>query len=482
MASITIRQLGDDLKRRLRLRAARNGRSMEDEARTILRDAASLNDGKVEARADAQQRAAPRGRVVADAPARADANDRASGTKHILLIIGGGIAAYKALDLIRRLKERGLAVRCILTKAAQEFITPLSAGALTGERVFTDLFDPGSEFDVGHIRLAREADLVVVAPATADLMAKLAGGHADDLASAVLVATDRKVLLAPAMNPHMWQHKATQRNLARLVEDGVALVGPNAGEMAEAGEAGVGRMAEPLEIAAAALSLIAPAGGEGVLKGKRVVVTSGPTHEPIDPVRYIANRSSGKQGHAIAAAAAAAGADVTLVSGPVNLPDPPGVAVVKVTTAQDMLAAVTKALPADVAVFAAAVADWRTAKPQANKIKKGAGGSPKPAPTENPDILATVAHEARKRPRLVIGFAAETEHIIEHAKAKLARKGCDWILANDVSAEGGAMGGDRNTVHLVTAQGVESWPPQSKEEVARALIVRIAETLAGAKR
>src|SRR6266851_10641 len=462
MASITIRQLGDDLKQRLRLRAARNGRSMEDEARTILRDAASLEAGKIEARAEPHQRAAPRGRVVADAPAREAGAARAADTKHILLIIGGGIAAYKALDLIRRLKEHGLAVRCILTKAAQEFITPLSAGALSGERVFTDLFDPGSEFDVGHIRLAREADLVVVAPATADLMAKLAGGHADDLASAVLVATDRKVLLAPAMNPHMWQHKATQRNLARLVEDGVALVGPNAGEMAEAGEAGVGRMAEPLEIAAAAVSLIGH--GEGALKGKRVIVTSGPTHESIDPVRYIANRSSGKQGHAIAAAAAEAGA------------------VVKVTTAQDMLAAVTKALPADVAVFAAAVADWRIAKPQANKIKKGAGGSPKLALTENPDILATVAHDARKRPRLVIGFAAETEHIIEHAKAKLARKGCDWILANDVSAAGGAMGGDRNTVHFVTAQGVESWPPQSKEEVARALVARMAETLAGAKR
>jgi phosphopantothenoylcysteine decarboxylase/phosphopantothenate--cysteine ligase len=482
MASITIRQLDDDLKRRLRLRAARNGRSMEDEARTILRGAAALEGDKSEARAPVRPPAAARGRVVAaDAPARAEESDRAA-IKRVLLIIGGGIAAYKALDLIRRLKERSLAVRCILTKAAQEFITPLSAGALSGERVFTDLFEPGSEFDVGHVRLAREADLIVVAPATADLMAKLAGGHADDLASAVLLATDRKVLLAPAMNPHMWEHKATRRNLARLIEDGVALVGPNAGEMAEAGEAGVGRMAEPLEIAAAALSLIGRAGGKGALKSKRVIVTSGPTHEPIDPVRYIANRSSGKQGHAIAAAAAAAGADVTLVSGPVNVPDPPGVAVVKVTTAQDMLAAVTKALPADVAVFAAAVADWRTAKPQANKIKKGAGGSPKLALTENPDILATVAHDARKRPRLVIGFAAETEHIIEHAKAKLARKGCDWILANDVSAEGGAMGGDRNTVHLVTAQGVESWPPQSKEEVARALVVRIAATLAGAKR
>jgi phosphopantothenoylcysteine decarboxylase/phosphopantothenate--cysteine ligase len=481
MASITIRQLDDDLKRRLRLRAARNGRSMEDEARTILRNAASLEDGKIEARGDARHHAAPRGRVAADAPAPAAASGHSARAQRVLLIIGGGIAAYKALDLIRRLKERGLAVRCILTKAAQEFITPLSAGALSGERVFTDLFDPGSEFDVGHIRLAREADLVVVAPATADLMAKLAGGHADDLASAVLLATDRTVLLAPAMNPHMWEHRATRRNLARLIDDGVALVGPTAGEMAEAGEAGLGRMAEPLEIAAAALSLIGH-GREGALKGKRVIVTSGPTHEPIDPVRYIANRSSGKQGHAIAAAAAAAGAEVTLVSGPVNVPDPPGVRIVKVKTAQDMLAAVTKALPADVAVFAAAVADWRIAKPQANKIKKGTGGTPKLALTENPDILATVAHDARKRPRLVIGFAAETEHIIEHAKAKLARKGCDWILANDVSAEGGAMGGDRNTVHLVTAQGVESWPPQSKEEVARALIVRIAETLAGAKR
>jgi phosphopantothenoylcysteine decarboxylase / phosphopantothenate---cysteine ligase len=484
MASITIRQLDDELKRRLRLRAARNGRSMEDEARTILRDAAAIDGGdlgspKIEARA--RDRTAPRGRVPANAPAPAGPNANAVRKKRILLIIGGGIAAYKALDLIRRLKERGHAVRCILTEAAQEFIAPLSAAALSGERVFTDLFDPESEFDVGHIRLAREADLVVVAPATADLMAKLAGGHADDLASAVLLATDRSVLLAPAMNPRMWEHKATRRNLAQLIDDGIAVVGPNAGEMAEAGEAGVGRMAEPLEIVAAALSLIAQA-GEGALAGKRVIVTSGPTHEPIDPVRYIANRSSGKQGHAIAAAAAAAGADVTLVSGPVHLPDPPGAKIVKVASAQDMLAAVTKALPADVAVFAAAVADWRPAKPHANKIKKGGGGAPKLALAENPDILATVAHDPRRRPPLVIGFAAETDHIIKHAKAKLARKGCDWILANDVSAESGVMGGDRNTVHLVTAQGVESWPSQSKEDVARALIARIAETLAGAKR
>jgi phosphopantothenoylcysteine decarboxylase / phosphopantothenate---cysteine ligase len=486
MASITIRQLDEGLKRRLRLRAARNGRSMEDEARTILRTAAAPDDkAQLEegaGSAHALQREPKRRGVRADTAAPPAGNIHAGHTQRILLIIGGGIAAYKALDLIRRLKEHSLAVRCILTKAAQEFITPLSAGALSGERAFTDLFDQESEFDVGHIRLAREADLVIVAPATADLMAKLAGGHADDLASAVLLATDRPVLLAPAMNPRMWEHKATQRNLARLIEDGIAMVGPNAGEMAEAGEAGIGRMAEPLEIVAAALPLIAPAAGEGALAGKRVIVTSGPTHEPIDPVRYIANRSSGKQGHAIAAAAAAAGAEVILVSGPVHLPNPPGVKVVNVASARDMLCAVEEALPADVAVFAAAVADWRPAKAQSNKIKKGAHATPKLELTENPDILATVAHDASRRPRLVIGFAAETERIIEHAKAKLARKGCDWILANDVSAESGVMGSDRNTVHLVTARGVESWPQQSKEEVARALVARITETLAGARR
>ena len=488
MASITIRQLDEALKRRLRLRAARNGRSMEDEARTILRNAAALDDkaqleesqGRGSARV--RQREASGRALAADASAPMAGNPHTGCARRILLIIGGGIAAYKALDLIRRLKEHSLAVRCILTKAAREFITPLSAGALSGERAFTDLFGQDSEFDVGHIRLAREADLVVVAPATADLMAKLAGGHADDLASAVLLATDRPVLLAPAMNPHMWENKATQRNLALLIEDGIAVVGPNAGEMAEAGEAGIGRMAEPLEIVAAALPLIAHAAGEGALTGKRMIVTSGPTHEPIDPVRYIANRSSGKQGHAIAAAAASAGAEVILISGPVHLPDPPGVKVVKVASAQDMLGAVNKALPADVAVFAAAVADWRPAEAQSNKIKKGEGATPKLVLKENPDILATVAHDASRRPRLVIGFAAETNRIIDHAKAKLARKGCDWILANDVSAESGVMGGDRNTVHLVTAQGVESWPQQSKEEVARTLVGRIAETLAGATR
>jgi len=485
MASITIRQLDEGLKRRLRLRAARNGRSMEDEARTILRHAASLDEriepgGAPETRAPHTTRRGSSATAHALGPAAEHADT--ARTKRILLIIGGGIAAYKALDLIRRLKERELAVRCILTKAAQEFITPLSAAALSGERAFTDLFDPQTEFDIGHIRLAREADLIVLAPATADLMAKLAGGHADDLASAVLLATDRPVLVAPAMNPRMWEHKATRRNLVQLIADGVAVVGPNSGEMAEASEAGIGRMAEPLEIVAAVLSLIGRAAGEGALAGKRVIVTSGPTHEPIDPVRYIANRSSGKQGHSIAAAAAAAGAEVTLVSGPVHLPDPPGVKIIKVASAQDMLAAVMNALPADVAVFAAAVADWRPAKAQLNKIKKDPGGAPKLALTENPDILATVAHNTKRRPHLVIGFAAETDHIIEHAKAKLARKGCDWIVANDVSAESGVMGGDRNTVHLVTAQGVESWPPQSKEDVARGLVARIAETLAGARR
>src|SRR5436189_1725914 len=355
MASITIRQLDEGLKRRLRLRAAGNGRSMEDEARTILRHAASLDEriepgGTPETRAPHTARRGSSATAHALGPAAEHADT--ARTKRILLIIGGGIAAYKALDLIRRLKERELAVRCILTKAAQEFIAPLSAAALSGERAFTDLFDPQTEFDIGHIRLAREADLIVVAPATADLIAKMAGGHADDLASAVLLATDRPVLIAPAMNPRMWDHPATRRNLARLVADGVAVVGPNAGEMAEAGEAGIGRMAEPLEIVAAAEALLA--GGSGALAGKRVIITSGPTHEPIDPVRYIANRSSGKQGHAIAAALARLGADVRLVSGPVSIADPAGVVMTHVETAGEMKAAVESLLPADAAVVVAA--------------------------------------------------------------------------------------------------------------------------------
>jgi phosphopantothenoylcysteine decarboxylase/phosphopantothenate--cysteine ligase len=466
MASLTVRQLDDKLKRLLRLRAARHGRSMEDEVRTILREAA---DEAGREALDTINPPAPKSAKPAPAPPAA---------KRVLLIVGGGIAAYKSLDLIRRLKERGLGVRCILTKAAEHFVTPLSAGAITGERVFTDLFDPAHEFDVGHIRLAREADLVVVAPATADLMAKLAGGHANDLATAVLLATGATVLLAPAMNPHMWSNKATQRNFKQLAADGFQFIGPNEGEMAEAGERGLGRMAEPLEIADAAGKLLTREAARP-LQGKRVLVTSGPTHEPIDPVRYIANRSSGKQGHAIAAAAAQAGAAVTLISGPVNLPDPPGVTTVHVESALEMLAATERALPADVAIFAAAVADWRVASTAAQKIKKAAGKAvPELTFVENPDILSTIAHLKSKRPRLVIGFAAETENIAAHAKAKLASKGCDWILANDVSPQTGIMGGDSNTIELVSAAGVEAWPPQSKDDVAAMLIARIADELA----
>ena len=472
MASLTVRQLDDRLKKLLRLRAARHGRSMEDEVRTILREAADET-----------------GREALDLinppnPPREGATQRAEldiDVRRVLLIIGGGIAAYKSLDLIRRLRERRIAVRCILTKAAEQFITPLSAGALTGERVFTDLFDQSSEFDVGHIRLAREADLIVVAPATADLMAKIAGGHADDLATAVLLATGAKVLLAPAMNPHMWANHATQRNLAQLKADGFTFVGPNEGEMAESGERGLGRMAEPLEIAAAVDALLKDEAAQP-LKGVRILITSGPTHEPIDPVRYIANRSSGKQGHAIAAAAARAGADVTLVSGPVNVPDPSGVKMVKVESAREMLVAVEQTLPVDVAIFAAAVADWRVANAGEQKIKKKPGKStPELALVENPDILSTIAHRTEQRPPLVIGFAAETENVVANARDKLARKGCDWILANDVSPATGIMGGDRNTIQLVTAAGVEAWPPQSKEEVAAMLIDRIAAARNGAK-
>jgi len=465
MASITIRQLEEALKKKLRLRAARSGRSVEDEVRTILREAADETGRDILENFEPPRRATHSARRSVPA----------AGAKRVLLIIGGGIAAYKSLDLIRRLKERGFAVRGILTKAAEHFVTPLSAGAILGERAFTDLFDPSNEFDVGHIRLARESDLIVVAPATADLMAKMAGGHADDLATAVLLATKTKILLAPAMNPLMWAAKSTQRNLTQLIADGVAVIGPNEGEMAESGERGLGRMAEPLEIAGAVENQFAAA---GALHGRRVLVTSGPTHEPIDPVRYIANRSSGKQGHAIAAAAAAAGADVTLVSGPVNVPDPPGVSVIKVETAREMLEAVQKTLPADVAIFAAAVADWRVENAGTQKIKKKAGqATPDLALTENPDILSTIAHRRSQRPKLVIGFAAETENVAANAKEKLKRKGCDWILANDVSPQTGIMGGDRNTIELVTADGVEPWPPQSKEEVAAMLVQRIADEL-----
>ena len=487
MASITVRQLDDKLKRLLRLRAARHGRSMEDEIRVILRQAATetareaLNlinppDPPEEPSAPPAVTSPPARHFVRPGPqmTQAVAQER----PRVLLIIGGGIAAYKSLDLIRRLQDRGLHVRCILTAAAQHFITPLAAGALCGEQVHTDLFDPKSEFDVGHIRLARDTDLIVVAPATADLMAKMAGGHADDLASAVLLATDEPILIAPAMNPHMWSAAATKRNLAQLVADGIRIVGPAAGEMAERGEAGTGRMAEPFDIVAAVEPLLhALAPRQFPLVGKSVLVTSGPTSEPIDPVRFIANRSSGKQGHAIAMAAAAAGADVVLISGPVNLPDPPGVTVIKIETAQQMLDAVNKALPADVAIFAAAVADWRSERPSNSKIKKQQGQTPTLKLVENPDILSTIAHRKTGRPRLVIGFAAETDDVIANAKAKLAKKGCDWIVANDVSPSTGIMGGDANTVHLISARGVEDWPPQSKDEVARMLVARIAASL-----
>jgi phosphopantothenoylcysteine decarboxylase/phosphopantothenate--cysteine ligase len=467
MASLTVRQLDERLKQQLRLRAAKSGRSVEDEVRTILRAAAE------ETGTEAPENVTP---PSPHAPRRPAASP-ATGAKRVLLIVGGGIAAYKSLDLIRRMKQRGIAVRCILTKAAEQFVTPLSAGAIVDERVFTDLFDAGSEFDVGHIRLARETDLIVVAPATADLMAKMAGGLANDLATAVLLAAGTKILLAPAMNPHMWANRATQRNLAQLVADGAALIGPNEGEMAEAGERGTGRMAEPLEIAAAIENLLG--GSTQPLTGKRVLVTSGPTHEPIDPVRYIANRSSGKQGHAIAAAAARAGADVTLISGPVNVPDPPGVTVVHIETARDMLQAAERTLPVDVAIFAAAVADWRVAQAGGQKIKKKATqATPELALVENPDILSTIAHRKSQRPELVIGFAAETENVAANAKAKLASKGCDWILANDVSPQTGIMGGDRNTIQLVTARGIEHWPPQSKEDVAAMLVACIAKELA----
>ena len=395
--------------------------------------------------------------------------------KRILLVISGGIAAYKSLDLIRRLRERGAEVRPVMTAGAQQFVTPLAVGALSAGHVYTDLFSREDEQDVGHIRLARDCDLIVVAPATADLMAKMANGLADDLASTLLLATDRPVLLAPAMNPKMWSHAATRRNVATLREDGLTFVGPNAGEMAEGGEAGLGRMAEPLEIVAAAEGLLD--GGAKPLAGRTAIVTSGPTHEPIDPVRYIANRSSGRQGHAIAAALARLGAQVTLVSGPVTLADPPGVTVIKVERADDMLQAVLGALPADIAVMVAAVADWRVATPNMEKIKKQPGEGPPPLMlTENPDILKTVGHHA-KRPKVVVGFAAETQDVENNGRVKLQKKGADLIVANDVSPETGIMGGTRNSVKLITAAGVEQWPDLSKDDVAGRLAGWITERL-----
>ena len=392
--------------------------------------------------------------------------------KRILLIIGGGIAAFKALDLIRRLREKGATVTPVLTRSGAQFVTPLSVSALAGEKLYQDLFDLTAEAEMGHIELSRSADLIVVAPATADLMAKMAGGLANDLASTLLLATDKRVLIAPSMNVRMWEHPATQRNLAQLASDGVLVVGPNEGDMA-CGEYGYGRLAEPLEIVGAIDAALL----DGPLKGKHILVTSGPTHEPIDPVRYIANRSSGAQGTAIAKALAALGADVTFVTGPADVPPPSGVRVVKVQTAAQMLAAVQAAPAADAAIFAAAVADWRVANAGPSKIKKDGNGLPRLEFAENPDILATVSHMTQGRPPLVVGFAAETDDVIANATAKRLRKGCDWIVANDVSPETGIMGGAENAVTLISDTGAESWPRMGKQEVATRLAQKIADAI-----
>ncbi len=394
-------------------------------------------------------------------------------SRRILLIIGGGIAAYKSLDLIRRLKERGATVTPVLTRAGSEFVRPLSVSALAGQKVFQDLFDLTDEAEMGHIELSRSADLLVIAPGTADLMAKMAQGHADDLASTLLLATDTPVLVAPAMNVRMWDHPATQRNVKMLKEDGVRFVGPNEGDMA-CGEYGPGRMAEPLEIVAAIEAYLA----DGPLAGRRILVTSGPTHEPIDPVRYIANRSSGAQGTAIATALSALGAEVVFVTGPADVPPPEGVLVVPVQTAQEMYEAVKAALPVDAGVFAAAVADWRVASASDRKLKKTKDGLPDLSFAENPDILATVSKMKKNRPGLVVGFAAETDDVLNHATAKRKRKGCDWIVANDVSPATGIMGGSENDVTLITADGSEDWPRLSKTQVAKRLAQKIAEALA----
>jgi phosphopantothenoylcysteine decarboxylase/phosphopantothenate--cysteine ligase len=401
--------------------------------------------------------------------------------KKVLLIVAGGIAAYKSIELLRLIRKSGAHATCVLTKAGTQFVTPLTLQAISENKVFEDIFSLSDENEMGHIQLSRAADLVVVAPATADFMAKLANGHADDLATAVLLAARTPVLMAPAMNPAMWTHPATRRNHKSLLADGVAFIGPDSGEMAEAGEAGAGRMAEPLAIVAAVEAKLSP--GTAPLAGRHVIVTSGPTHEPIDPVRYIANRSSGQQGHALAAALAALGARVDLVSGPVSIPDPAGVTTTHVETARQMRDAVERLLPADAAIFVAAVADWRPAGEAKGKVKKKPGAPPPLLElTENPDILATIGHHAR-RPSLVIGFAAETDDLIANATKKLERKGADLIVANDVStgavSGGGAMGGSRNRVTLISATGHEAWPELDKPEVARRLAQLVAERLSG---
>lgn len=395
--------------------------------------------------------------------------------KRILLIVSGGIAAYRSLELIRRLRECGASVRCVLTEAATRFVTPLSVSALSEEKVYCDLFSLTDESEMGHIRLSREADVVVVAPATANALAKMAGGIADDLATTVLLATDKDVIAAPAMNVRMWEHPATRANVALLQSRGVAFAGPEEGPMA-CGERGMGRMAEPGEIVAKIERYFA-----APLSGRRAIVTSGPTHEAIDPVRYIGNRSSGKQGHAVAAALSGMGAETVLVAGPSSEPPPAGVDVIRVETARQMLDACFAALPADIAVCAAAVSDWRPADVGAEKIKKEPGGKPPALElTENPDILAALSVAGDRRPELVIGFAAETNNVVEHAADKLSRKRCDWILANDVSSGAGTFGGDSNRIHLVSAQGVEHWPQMSKAEVAARLAERISRSLEAA--
>ncbi len=394
--------------------------------------------------------------------------------KTVLLIIGGGIAAYKCHELIRLLKTRGARVRVIMTRAAEEFVTPLSLASLSSEKVHTALFSLTDEIEMGHIELSRAADLLVVAPATAGLMAKMANGFADDLASTALLATDKRVLVAPAMNVRMWNHGATKRNAAALKRDGIAFVGPNDGEMA-CGEFGPGRMAEPAEIVAAITALLQPK--VKPLAGRKVLITAGPTREPIDPVRFLSNHSSGKQGYAIAEAAVALGAETILVSGPVTLPIPPGVQMMPVETARDMLKLCEDELPVDIAIFAAAVADWRVETVASEKMKKGSNGPPQLTLAENPDILRTIATRKAGRPKIVVGFAAETEHVIQHATEKLGRKGCDVIVANDVSPESGVFGGDRNKVHLVTRNNVESWPEMTKREVAQRLMEQLAAML-----
>ncbi len=394
-------------------------------------------------------------------------------SRSVLLVISGGVAACKSLDLIRRLRAEGARVRCVLTPAALEFVTPLAVASLSDEPVFQDLFTPTGDTGMDHIRLSREADLVVVAPATADIMGRMAGGLADDLATAILLATDKPVLAAPSMNTRMWENPAVSRNVARLIADGVTMVGPEAGDLA-CGETGPGRMSEPDAIVDAIAALLGRS-DTGPLSGRHVLVTSGPTHEPVDPVRYVGNRSSGKQGHAVATACVDLGARVTLVSGPVALADPPGTDVVHVETACDMLHACLDALPADAAVCAAAVADWRVAEPRSVKWKKDAGGSPVLELVENPDILATIAASGNSRPDLVIGFAAETGDVLDEASKKRAAKMCDWIVANDVSPGTDTFGGDNNVIHLVGPEGAEAWPRMAKAEVARRLAERIAD-------